>query len=95
MLVNRYILSDHVLRSIQRSTGSFAVFLLGEGSGYENILSEIASPDKIFNVLTEGLALRSLVSLTVLKGAVIFHSEMSRVVLLCFRILHPRLTLDG
>ena len=40
--------------------------------------------DMVFEVLTEGLSLRSLVSLVVMEGAVVFCSGMSRVVWLCF-----------
>ena len=59
-----------------------------------NVLSEITLLDKIFKVFIEGLTLGCLVSLVVMKGAVVLRSGTSRVVLLCFRMLQPGLTLD-
>jgi len=93
VLVNRSILSNHVLWSIRRHDLLLS-FCLG-GSGCENVLSEIVLLDKIFKVLTEGPSLGSLVPLAVIKGAVVFRSGTSRVVLFCCWTLHPGLTLDG
>ena len=57
-------------------------FCLKGGSGCEDILSEIALLDKIFKVLTERPALRSLVSFSVMEGTIVLRSRASRVV--CF-----------
>jgi len=75
--------------------GSYAVFYLGGGSGCEYVLSDITLLDKIFKILSERPTLRSLVSFAVMKGAVVFRSGASKVVLLCFWTLIPGLTLDG
>ena len=70
-------------------------FCLRGSSGCEDVLSEIAMVDKIFRILMEGPALKSLVSLVIIEGAVVIRSETSRVVLLWFRALYPGLTLEG
>ena len=70
-----------------------AIFCLEGGFGCEDVLSEIALLDKIFEVLMEGPTLRSLVSLAVIEEVIVLHSGTSRVVLPCFWALH--LTLDG
>ena len=51
--------------------------------------------NEIFEVLTEGPTLRSLVSLAAMKGAVVFRSGIGMAVWLRFRTLHPGFTLDG
>ena len=94
MLVNRPILCDHVLQSIQRWDLLLSL-CLGGGSGCEDVLSEITLLDKIFKILTEGLTLRSLVSLAVVKRTIVSRSRTSRVMCFCLRMLHPGLSLDG
>ena len=76
LLVNRSILSDHVLRLIWR-WGLLLSFCLGRDSGCEDVLSAIALVDKIFKVLTEGSILRSL-SFDVMEEVVVLHSGTSR-----------------
>ena len=94
MLVNCSMLSDHVSRSIWRRDLQLPVYFKG-GSGCEDVLSEIALLDKIFKNLTEGSALRSSVSLTVVEGTIVSCSGTSRVAYFCLQTLHPGLTLDG
>ena len=71
MLVNRFILSDHVLR-LTRRWDLLMSFFLKRDSECEDVFSEIALLDKIFKVLTEGPALRSLMSSAIMEGAVFF-----------------------
>ena len=80
---------------INSETGSLAIFCLEGGSRCEDVLSDITLLDKIFKVLREGPTLGSLVSLPVMERVVVLLSEMSGVMLLCFRMLHLGLTLDG
>ena len=51
--------------------------------------------DKTFEILAEGLALESSVSLIIMDKAVILRSRMERIMLLRFQMLHLGLTLDG
>jgi len=56
---------------------------------------KISLMDKIFEILAQGLALESPVSLTIIERAVVFHSKTGKIMLLWFQPLHPGLTLDG
>ena len=100
VLVNRSVLSDHVLqrRDLLQS------FCLGGGSEHvseeatdmsEDVLSEIALLDMIFKVLTKGPTLNSLVSFTIIEGAIVLRSRTSGVIWFCFRMLYSGLTFDG
>ena len=51
--------------------GSSDVFLSWKGSKCEDVLSKITLLDKTFNVLIEGPALRSPMSLAIIEGAVV------------------------
>ena len=79
VLVNRYVLRDHVLWSIRRWSLLLS-FCLGGGFGCEDVLSEISLLDKIFKVLTGRSALRSSMSLVAVEGTVVSHFGASRVV---------------
>jgi len=70
-------------------------FCLEGGFGCKNVLSVITLLDKIFKVLTEGSALISLVSLSVVEGTVVPRCGTSRVVCFCLRMLHLGLTFVG
>ena len=92
VLVNCFILSDHVLQSTW-GRSLLLSFYLGGSSGCEDVFSEIDLLDKIFKVLTKGATLRSLMSSAVMKGAVVLCFKTSRVVWFCIRVLYPGLTL--
>jgi len=47
------------------------------GFGCENVFSEMTLLDKIFKILTEGPALKSLVSLVVVDGSAVSRSDAS------------------
>ena len=93
VLLNYFVSSDHVLRSTRRR-GLLLFFYLGGDSKCEDVLSEIALLDKIFNVPTEGPTLRSPVSFVVMEGAVVLRSRTSMVVWFCFWTLYLGLTFD-
>ena len=94
VLLNRSVMSDHVLRSSQKR-GLLLSFYLGGSSGCKDVFPKISLLNKIFEILLERPALRSLVSLAVMDGVVVFGSGTSRIVWLRFWTLHPGLTLDG
>ena len=93
MLVNHPVLSDHVLRLIQRQ-GLLLSLYLGGGSGCEDVFLEIALLDKIFKIFTEGPTLRSSVPLAIVERTIFSRSGTSRVVYFYLWTLHPRLSLD-
>ena len=93
MLVNRSVVSNHVLRSTRRQ-GLLLSFCFKEGCGCENVLSKIALLVKIFKVLAEESALRSPVSFFVMKGAIFLCSGTSRIVWFCFQMLYLGLIFD-
>ena len=70
-------------------------FCHGGGSGYKDVLSEIALLDNIFNILAERLALRSSVSIVVVKRIVVSRFVASKIAGVCLWILHPGQTFDG
>ena len=69
---------------VKPETGSPVVFLLGGSSKCTGVFLKITLPDKIFQILAEGPALESLVSLAVMEGAIVFRSGMSKIVWLRF-----------
>jgi len=94
VLVSYPVLSDHVLRLIQRRDLLLSLCLEG-GSECEDVLSEIGLLNKIFKILTKGWTLRSSMSLVVMEEIVVSCSETSRVMCFCLRTFHPGLTLNG
>ena len=94
VLVSYPVLSDHVLRLIQRQDLLLSL-CLEEGSECEDVLSEIGLLNKIFKILTKGWTLRSSVSLVVMEEIVVSCSETSRVMCFCLRTFPPGLTLNG
>ena len=87
VLINYSVLSDHVLWSIRRQV-LLPSFYLGGVSECEDVLLELALLDKIFKALMERPALKSLMSLAIMEGAIFFHSGTNRVVLLRHLLLH-------
>ena len=65
---------------VEAGTGSPLVFCLERSSGSDDVFPKISLVDKIFEILAEGPALGSLASLVVMKGAIAFHSKMSKIV---------------
>ena len=73
---------------VRPETGSLVVFLSQGKLWCKDVFLKISLLDKALEILTEGLALGSLVSPTVMEGAVVFRSEKSKIVWLRFRTLH-------
>ena len=66
-------------------------FFLRCGSSCENVFPKMYLLDKTSEILVEGLALGSLVSLTIMEREIVLRSGTGRI---RFRTLHPRLTFD-